>query len=111
MNSHICQLNVVKTFLFLNPYLPEFSDPQNSEKVHRRAPTRKYPLGICPDLLELGLREKPGDESIEANMAGGSGRVFHFGFCLLWLLQTHTLSYGAQKLRMVNVVSFFVTVL
>ncbi|CAH3173890.1 unnamed protein product [Porites lobata] len=37
-------------------------------------------------------------------MAGGSGRVFHFGFCLLWLLQTHTLSYGAQKLRMVNVV-------
>ena len=44
-------------------------------------------------------------------MAGGSGRFFHFGFCLLWLLQTHTLSYGAQKLRMVNVVSVFVTVL
>lgn len=44
------------------------------------------------------------------NMAGGSGR-FHLWFCLLWLLQTHTLSYGAQKLRMVNVVSFFVIVL
>lgn len=32
MNWHICQLTVVKTFLFLNPYLPEFSEPQNKSQ-------------------------------------------------------------------------------
>ena len=34
MNCHIfVKLNVVKTFLILNTYIPEFSEPQNPENV------------------------------------------------------------------------------
>ena len=34
MNCHIfVELNVVQIFLFLNPFTPEFSNPQNLENV------------------------------------------------------------------------------
>ena len=97
MNWNICQLNVVKTFLFWNPYLPEFSDPQNSEKS---ALTRKYPLGICPDLPELGLREKPGDDNWSKPTWPAEAVVFFilgFVFCGFYRLTRYHMEHKSSE--------------